>query len=162
MGVTTGWSGGTRLVHLLGPTKALDLLASGRVVSADEALAIGFVNHVFDDMTTTDQFIQEIVQWLKEYINCTSHSGGYSHEAVVYALKNVGYRLIDTAKRYGTEKLIHQAIEESCIPREELFLTTKLWPTDYGFETTKAAIRGSLDRLGVDYIDLFLIHWPEV
>ncbi|CAG2180369.1 unnamed protein product, partial [Oppiella nova] len=92
----------------------------------------------------------------------TSHSGGYSHDAVVYALKDVGYRLIDTAKRYGTEKLIAEAIHESCVNRDELFLTTKLWPTDYGFETTKTAFRGSLNRLGVDYIDLFLIHWPEV
>ncbi|XP_054162348.1 uncharacterized oxidoreductase ZK1290.5-like [Oppia nitens] len=92
----------------------------------------------------------------------TSHSGGYSHRAVVYALKDVGYRLIDTAKRYGTESFIPQAIDESCVPREDIFVSTKLWPTDYGFESTKTAFKGSLNRLGVDYIDLFLIHWPEV
>ncbi|KAH7638641.1 hypothetical protein HUG17_2674 [Dermatophagoides farinae] len=92
----------------------------------------------------------------------TSHSGGYSHSCVVYALKQCGYRLIDTAKRYGTEEFISYAIKECNIDRNELFLTTKLWPIDCGFESTKQAFRGSLRRLGIDYLDLFLIHYPEV
>jgi len=72
MGVSTGWSGGTRLTHLLGYTNALDLLASGRVVSAEEALQLGLVNHVFDGITSTDQFIEDTIRWLKEYIICDS------------------------------------------------------------------------------------------
>ena len=92
----------------------------------------------------------------------TSHTGGYSHSSVVYALKECGYRLIDTAKRYGTETFIHHAIVESGVAREQLFLTTKLWPTDFGHERTLEALKGSINRLGVDYLDLFLIHYPKV
>ncbi|RWS17065.1 putative oxidoreductase-like protein [Dinothrombium tinctorium] len=92
----------------------------------------------------------------------TSHSGGYSHTALVFALKHCKYRLIDTAKRYGCEVLLPQAIKESNVEREEIFLTTKLWPKDYGYESTKEALKGSLCRLNTDYIDLFLMHWPEV
>ncbi|UXI18235.1 Transportin-1 [Sarcoptes scabiei] len=92
----------------------------------------------------------------------TSHNGGYSHSCMVYALKNCGYRLIDTAKRYGTEEFIKHAIIESKIDRENLFITSKIWPSDYGIETTRQALLGSLQRLGVDYLDLYLIHYPEV
>ncbi|XP_055336540.1 uncharacterized oxidoreductase ZK1290.5-like [Paramacrobiotus metropolitanus] len=92
----------------------------------------------------------------------TSHSGGYSHEAAVYALKTCGYELIDTAKRYGNEGLLSKAIAESQRNREDLFLTSKLWPSDYGKSTTKSALLGSLKRLSVDYLDLYLLHWPLV
>ncbi|XP_071539662.1 uncharacterized oxidoreductase ZK1290.5-like isoform X3 [Panulirus ornatus] len=92
----------------------------------------------------------------------TSHQGGYSHEAVVYALKECGYRHIDTAKRYGCETFIAQAVKASGVPREELFLATKCWPTDYGTIMTREAFIGSCQRLGVDYVDMYLLHWPEV
>ncbi|KAG8186944.1 hypothetical protein JTE90_028242 [Oedothorax gibbosus] len=92
----------------------------------------------------------------------TSHSGGYSQEAVVYALKNCNYRLIDTAKRYGCEEFLQCAIHLSGVPRENIFLTSKLWCTDYGASTTREAFYGSLNRLGVDYLDLFMLHWPHV
>ncbi|CAL4086209.1 unnamed protein product, partial [Meganyctiphanes norvegica] len=91
----------------------------------------------------------------------TSHDGGYSHEAVIYALKDCGYRHIDTAKRYGCETFIAEDIKSSGVPREEIFLTTKCWPTDYG-SRTKEAFTGSCQRLDVDYLDLYLLHWPEV
>ncbi|XP_015919345.1 uncharacterized oxidoreductase ZK1290.5 [Parasteatoda tepidariorum] len=90
----------------------------------------------------------------------TSHSGGYSQEAVVYALKVCNYRLIDTAKRYGCEEFLQAAIHLSGVPREDIFLTTKLWCTDYGASTTRKAFYGSLKRLGVDYLDLYMMHWP--
>lgn len=90
----------------------------------------------------------------------TSHSGGYFHNAVVYALKKCSYRLIDTAKRYGCEVFLRDAIKESGVNREDLFLTTKLWPTDYGYLSTKKAFYEALNRLGVDYLDLFMLHWP--
>ncbi|XP_064112434.1 uncharacterized oxidoreductase ZK1290.5-like isoform X2 [Macrobrachium nipponense] len=84
----------------------------------------------------------------------TSHDGGYNHEAVVYALKSCDYRHIDTAKRYGCEKYIAQAIKDSGVPREEVFLTTKCWPTDYGTSATQEAFSGSCQRLEVNYLDV--------
>lgn len=91
----------------------------------------------------------------------TSHHGGYSHEAVVYALRECGVRHIDTAKRYGCEKHLSKAIQESGVPRQDLWLTSKLWPGDYGYRTTKEACRASCAKLGVEYLDLYLMHWPD-
>lgn len=71
-----------------------------------------------------------------------------------------GYRLIDTASVYGNEKTVGRAVRESSIPREEIFITTKVWNTDQGYNTTLAAFDASLNRLGTDYLDLYLIHWP--
>ncbi|KGL75846.1 putative oxidoreductase ZK1290.5, partial [Tinamus guttatus] len=90
----------------------------------------------------------------------TSHHGGYSHDAVVYALQKCGIRHIDTAKRYGSESLLQKAIRDSGVRREDLWITTKLWPGDYGYESTKRACLESCKRLGVEYLDLYLIHWP--
>ena len=73
---------------------------------------------------------------------------------------DVGYRLIDTAAAYGNEEAVGRAIRRSGIPREEIFVTTKLWVTDAGQERTKAAFDRSLKRLGFDYLDLYLIHQP--
>ncbi|XP_038650670.1 glyoxal reductase isoform X1 [Scyliorhinus canicula] len=91
----------------------------------------------------------------------TSHQGGYSHSSVVYALKECGIRHIDTAKRYGCESHLKTAITESGVNRESLWITTKLWPGDYGCETTKAACLESCKRLGLEYVDLYLMHWPD-
>lgn len=71
-----------------------------------------------------------------------------------------GYRSIDTAKIYGNESGVGEAIAKSGIPREELFITTKVWNTDHGYENTLKAFDESLEKLGLDYIDLYLIHWP--
>ena len=71
-----------------------------------------------------------------------------------------GYRHIDTAKVYENEVGVGQGIKAASVPREELFVTSKLWNTDRGYEATKAAFQASLDRLGLDYLDLYLIHWP--
>lgn len=73
---------------------------------------------------------------------------------------DVGYRLIDTAQGYGNERAVGNAIKKCGVPREELFITTKLWISEYGYEKTKKSIEGSLDRLQLDYIDLLLIHQP--
>ena len=80
-------------------------------------------------------------------------------EAMKFAF-NEGYRSIDTATVYGNEKGVGQAIRESKISREEIFLTTKVWNNDQGYNSTLEAFQQSLDRLGVDYLDLYLIHWP--
>ena len=79
--------------------------------------------------------------------------------AVGEALR-AGYRHVDTAMIYGNEEGVGKAIRESGIPREEMFVTTKLWNTDQGYETTLKAIDASLERLGLKYVDLYLVHWP--
>jgi len=79
--------------------------------------------------------------------------------SVVDALA-IGYRLIDTAAAYENEDAVGQAIRESGLPRSELFITTKLWVSDAGYEKAKAAFQRSLDRLRIDTIDLYLIHQP--
>jgi len=80
-------------------------------------------------------------------------------QAVLDALNN-GYRLIDTAAAYRNERAVGEAIKESGIDRKEIFVTTKLWVSEAGYENTLKAIDGSLERLGLDYIDLYLIHQP--
>lgn len=72
----------------------------------------------------------------------------------------VGYRLIDTAAAYGNEEAVGKAIKASGIPREEIFVTTKLWIQDQGEERARAAFERSMQRLGLEYLDLYLIHQP--
>ncbi|TKZ35104.1 aldo/keto reductase [Brachyspira catarrhinii] len=79
--------------------------------------------------------------------------------AVLDALE-VGYRLIDTASAYFNEKAVGDAIKESGINRKELFITTKLWITDAGYEKTKKGFEASMEKLRLDYLDLYLIHLP--
>jgi diketogulonate reductase-like aldo/keto reductase len=71
-----------------------------------------------------------------------------------------GYRLIDTAAFYMNEQQVGEAVRSSEIPREEIFVTTKLWISDYGYERTLHAFDRSMCRLGLDYLDLYLVHWP--
>ena len=80
-------------------------------------------------------------------------------QAVVDAVAS-GYRLIDTAASYGNEAAVGEAIRKCGVPREELFITTKLWVQDASYEGAKQAIQTSMDKLGVDYLDLYLIHQP--
>ena len=83
--------------------------------------------------------------------------------AVKAAIKN-GYRSIDTAAVYGNEegvgKAIGESLKENGLSREELFITSKVWNADQGYESTLAAYKNSLNKLGLDYLDLYLIHWP--
>ena len=85
--------------------------------------------------------------------------GKVTREAVKFALK-VGYRHIDTASLYGNEEDVGKGVRESGVPREEVFVTTKLWNDDQGYDSALAACDTSLRRLGLGYIDLYLIHWP--
>ena len=82
-----------------------------------------------------------------------------TEDAVATAL-DVGYRLIDTAASYGNEQAVGRALRSSGIPRNELFVTTKLWIQNPGEAKAKAAFEGSLTRLGLDHVDLYLIHQP--
>lgn len=80
-------------------------------------------------------------------------------QCVLDALR-VGYRAIDTAQSYFNEREVGEAIKESGIPREEIFITSKVWIDNYGYEKCKKSVLESLERLGVDYIDLMLLHQP--
>lgn len=80
-------------------------------------------------------------------------------EAVVQAIK-AGYRLIDTAAAYGNEEAVGKALRRCGVPREELFITTKLWITDTSYEGAKRGFARSMQKLGLDYLDLYLIHQP--
>ncbi len=80
-------------------------------------------------------------------------------QAVLDALE-VGYRSIDTAATYLNEEAVGRAIKSSGVPREELFVTTKLWVQDHGYDKTKRAFEKSLKKLGLDYLDMYLIHKP--
>ncbi len=86
-------------------------------------------------------------------------TGRGTTKAVLCALE-MGYRLIDTAEMYGNEREVGEAVRESGIPREEIFVTTKLWNDSHGYERALKSFEGSLNRLGMDYVDLYLIHWP--
>ena len=93
-----------------------------------------------------------------------SNDGQEAYNAVLFALR-AGYRHIDTAAAYGNEASVGRAIndflKESSVKREELFITSKLWNADHGYEKACAGIQKSLDLLNLDYMDLYLIHWPN-
>lgn len=88
-----------------------------------------------------------------------AEDGTEVEEAVRWAL-DLGYRSIDTAAIYRNEAGVGRAIRESGFPREDLFITTKVWNSDQGYDTTLKAFDDSLAKLGLEYIDLYLIHWP--
>ena len=82
-------------------------------------------------------------------------------QAVLDAI-SVGYKSIDTAQSYFNEEQVGEAIKETDVPREELFITTKIWIDNYGYEKCKESVYESLEKLGLDYIDLVLLHQPFV
>ncbi|MFW6268996.1 MAG: aldo/keto reductase, partial [Bacillota bacterium] len=89
-----------------------------------------------------------------------AEEGGDVENAVRVALEN-GYRSIDTASVYQNEKGVGTAIRESSVPREEIFLTSKVWNNQQGYEPTLKAFEESLEKLQTDYLDLYLVHWPK-
>lgn len=82
-------------------------------------------------------------------------------DGTVAAALAAGYRHFDTASFYGTEQALGDALKAAGVPREELFLTSKLWKDEMGYENALAAFERSLQKLGTDYLDLYLIHWPR-
>lgn len=88
-----------------------------------------------------------------------SPQGAPTRDAVTAALR-LGYRHIDTARVYRNEPDVGAAVRESDIPRDQIFVTTKLWNDDQGYDSTLRAFDKSLERLNIEYIDLYLVHWP--
>jgi len=93
---------------------------------------------------------------LGTYLN---DNGRHSIETMLYAME-IGYRQLDTAAMYNNEGEVGQAVRDSGLPRKEIFVTTKLWNLDHGYQKTLEAFHRSLDKLKLDYVDLYLIHWP--
>ena len=89
-----------------------------------------------------------------------AENGEIAYQAVLEALKT-GYRHIDTAAIYKNEESVGRAIQDSGIPREEIFVTSKLWNTNHNYGQARQAFEESLEKLGLDYLDLYLIHWPN-
>ena len=79
----------------------------------------------------------------------------------MFAIRDCGYRLIDTAMRYGCEHQVGRAIVESGVHRQDMFLTTKLWPSFYGHDSCLKQAKTSMEKLGTDYLDLYLLHFPQ-
>ncbi|MGB5237474.1 MAG: aldo/keto reductase, partial [Flavobacteriaceae bacterium] len=88
-----------------------------------------------------------------------SEDGQEVINSVKWALEE-GYRHVDTASVYNNESGVGQGIKESSVPREEIFLVSKVWNSDQGYDSTLKAFDDSLAKLGTDYLDLYLIHWP--
>lgn len=88
-----------------------------------------------------------------------SKEGSETENAVSAALQ-AGYRMIDTAALYENEASVGRAVRSSGLPREEVFVTTKVWNSDQGYDSTLKAFHTSLDKLGLEYVDLYLVHWP--
>ncbi|MDX1687410.1 MAG: aldo/keto reductase [Candidatus Promineifilaceae bacterium] len=86
---------------------------------------------------------------------------GRDAQRMVRVALDTGYRHIDTAESYGNEEAVGRAIRASGVPRDEIFLTTKVWPDHFAADELPAAVNHSLQRLGVDYVDLLLLHWPN-
>ena len=87
---------------------------------------------------------------------------GEETENAVLAALQAGYRSVDTASLYGNESSVGRAIRASGVPREKVFVTTKVWNDEQGYDSTIAAFKRSLERLDTDYADLYLVHWPVV
>ncbi|MFQ6674179.1 MAG: aldo/keto reductase [Fidelibacterota bacterium] len=115
-----------------------------------------FTDLAIDTRVTLNNGVRMPVFGLGTY---QSRNGSQTRDVVLYALE-IGYRLIDTATIYGNEEDVGRAVRDSNIPRDEIFVTTKLWNSDHGFSATISACNESLKLLGLSYVDLYLIHWP--
>ncbi|MDR0899313.1 MAG: aldo/keto reductase [Lactobacillaceae bacterium] len=89
-----------------------------------------------------------------------SKDGEEAYNSTLWALE-AGYRHIDTAAAYGNEESVGRAIKDSGVARDDLFVTTKLWNDSHSYDKAKAALEASLSKLGLNYVDLYLIHWPN-
>uniref|UniRef100_UPI0037E78AB6 glyoxal reductase-like isoform X1 n=2 Tax=Semicossyphus pulcher TaxID=241346 RepID=UPI0037E78AB6 len=90
----------------------------------------------------------------------TSQIGGFSQDTVLYAVRDCGLRLVDTSKYNGFEVQLSEVFRESGVPRSDLWVTNKLWPEDYGYESAKMAFQKSCTQMGVEYLDIYMLHWP--
>ncbi|MBA4535297.1 aldo/keto reductase [Brevibacillus halotolerans] len=111
--------------------------------------------HMTDGATLTNGVVKP---WLG--LGVYKAEDGAEVEKAIHMALEAGYRSIDTAAIYENEAGVGKAIRDSKIPRDEIFVTTKVWNTEQGYESTLQAFDASLQKLGLDYIDLYLVHWP--
>lgn len=109
-----------------------------------------------DDCTTLANGVE--MPWLGLGVFRASE-GGEVEQAIQWAIER-GYRSIDTATVYENEEGVGEGVRRGGVPRDELFITTKVWNSDQGYDSTLKAFDASLERLGMEYVDLYLIHWP--
>lgn len=114
----------------------------------------------FNSLTDTYKLNNDVEIPIIGFGTWQTPNGEVAKESVLAAL-NSGYRHIDTAAAYGNEESVGEGIKASGINRHDLFITTKLWNSDHGYESAKKAIDTSLEKLDIDYLDLYLIHWPN-
>ena len=124
--------------------------------SVGESRTMSFEKLSIDTKVILNNGIEMPAFGLGTYLSGSSRE---TQNIVLYALE-IGYRHIDTARFYGNERDIGEAIKKSGLPRKEIFITTKLWNSDHGFHKTLAAFEESCEDLGLDCVDLYLIHWP--
>lgn len=111
------------------------------------------------DITTTTRLSNDIEMPVLGLGVYKAEDGKEVINAVQYAFES-GYRLIDTASYYDNEQGVGEAVRNAAIPREHIFITSKVWNSDHGYDNTLQAFDSSLNRLGLEYLDLYLIHWP--
>ena len=138
------------------------LTAGSLLMGLGTARLLGEVNSAFEDSPVTIESIilnngikMPVLGFGTLYLN-DEKGIACVHEAI-----SLGDRLIDTASIYGNEKAVGEGIKKSGIERKKLFVTSKVWVDDYGYEKTKKAFQTSLDKLGLEYLDLYLIHRPR-
>lgn len=112
-----------------------------------------------NDVTTTKAKLRDGQLLPRVGLGVWEAPRGVAKKAVLEALR-AGYRHVDTARIYGNEADVGAAVRESGVARSEIFVTTKLWNEDQGYDGAKRAFDASLARLGLDYVDLYLLHWP--
>lgn len=140
----------------MGLSGAGPAITAKTTASAGEYRSMSFDKLTIKSKVTLNNGIEMPVFGLGTYRSGTSRE---TQAMILHALK-LGYRLIDTARFYGNERDIGEAIKKSGIPREQIFVTTKLWNSDHGFNRAIKAFEESQGDLGLDFVDLYLIHWP--
>lgn len=134
------------------------LAASALLLSAGTKSLFGMINHAGQSIPSVQ--LNNGLKMPMLGFGTNTLNGELGTRCVADAI-SAGYRLIDTATIYGNEAAVGEGIRQSGIDREELFITSKLWVDDYGYETTKSAFQASLDKIGTDYLDLYLLHRPR-
>ena len=141
-------------------TTSVKLAAGAVLLSSGTPKLFSFAKSRFSELPIDTVKLNNGISMPKLGFGTNTLNGSVGERCVAEAI-SVGYRLLDTAKIYGNEESVGKGIKQSGINRKELFITTKVWVSDAGYENAKKAFYVSMEKLGVDYIDLYLIHRPR-